>query len=189
MSAWYAAAADSTDAVPAGEAPPGEAPAAPAAGEVPPAEVPAGEVPPVEAPAGEAPPAEVPPSEVPPIEAPPAEAPAAAQDPKAAPANWWEGLVGKRCKVDLGRVKVLTMRDGDLKDGEVLDWKSKFGNRPAVGRLFQEQETIALVLGVATDSVGNPVAAKVTVERQGRSITGIIALHTQGLRVSLHPVE
>lgn len=140
-----------------------------------------------------APPAEEPPAaaEAPPAapEPPAVAAPTGVIDPKAAPANWWEGLAGKRCKVDLGRVKVLTIREGELKDGEVVDWKARFGNRPAVGRLFQEQEAIVTVLGVATDSVGNPVAAKIEFERQGKRLTGIIALHAQGLRVSLHPVQ
>ena len=70
----------------------------------------------------------------------------------------------------------------------LANWDKVFGNKPAAGRLFQEQETIALVHGVATDSVGNPVAAKISLERGGRTVTGVIALHTEGLRVSLHPV-
>lgn len=124
-------------------------------------------------------------------------APAGAAAPGAEPAEeveprsnaWWKGLVGKRCRVDLGRAKALTIRRGDLEEGEKLDWVTRFGTNPRIGLLSAAETTIVTVHGVATNAGGTPVAAKITLTRQGVDTTGIIALHTQGLRVTLYPVD
>jgi len=102
---------------------------------------------------------------------------------------WWKGLAGKRCRVDLGRARALTIRKGTIEDGEKLDWSARFGGNARVGVLFAAEENFVTVKGVATNAAGTPVAAQVTVEKDGNKTTGIIALHTQGLKVTLYPVD
>jgi len=120
-----------------------------------------------------------------------AEEDAESQD-SAAAANsnaWWRGLAGKRCRVDLGQTRALSIRRGTLKDGDRLDWGSTFSTNPRLGLMYTEEENIVLVHGVATNSAGTPVAAHVTLNKQDRETSGVIALHTQGLKVTLHPVD
>ncbi|MFT5430398.1 MAG: hypothetical protein ACI9OJ_001072 [Myxococcota bacterium] len=102
---------------------------------------------------------------------------------------WWEGLAGRVCSVDLGRARVLTIRKGDLKDGDVLDWKGSFGRNQRIGSLFKDDAAQVTVHGVAVNAAGTPVAAKITLDKKGRETTGIIALHTQGLKVTLLPID
>jgi hypothetical protein len=102
---------------------------------------------------------------------------------------WWEGLAGRVCSVDLGRARVLTIRKGDLRDGDVLDWKGSFGRNQRIGSLFKDDEAQVTVHGVAVNAAGTPVAAKITLDKKGRETTGIIALHTQGLKVTLLPID
>ena len=102
---------------------------------------------------------------------------------------WWKGLVGRRATVDLGKTKALSVRKGLLKDGDVLDWGRRFGTADKLGTLYNGDPNVATVHGVATNSAGTPVAAQVSITAQGREITGIIALHTQGLKITLRPVD
>jgi len=112
-----------------------------------------------------------------------------AQIEKPAEKKWWEGLKGKTCKVNMGRAGALIMRQGGLKDGEVVDWMTRFGRNPRIGLIPKDDQIRLLVHGVGVDITGTPVAAMVTVEIEKNKKTGIIALHTQGLNVSLHPIN
>ncbi|HIA04552.1 MAG TPA: hypothetical protein EYN66_22090 [Myxococcales bacterium] len=112
-----------------------------------------------------------------------------AQVEKPAAKKWWTGLKGKTCKVDMGRAGALIMRQGGLKDGEVVDWMTRFGRNPRIGLIPKDDQIRLLVHGVGIDITGTPVAAMVTVEIEKNKKTGIIALHTQGLNVSLHPIN
>ena len=116
-----------------------------------------------------------------------ADAPPAAEP--AGPKGWWQGLAGKRCRVDLGNAAALRMRSGELEDGQVVDWKRNFGSNQAIGSLAKVDDNVVLVHGVGVDESGTPIAAKVTIDRGGRKTTGIIALHTQGLKVTLRPLN
>lgn len=112
-----------------------------------------------------------------------------AQIEKPAAKKWWVGLKGKTCKVDMGRAGALIMRQGGLKDGEVVDWMTRFGRNPRIGLIPKDDQIRVLVHGVGVDITGTPVAAMITVEIEKNKKTGIIALHTQGLNVSLHPIN
>ncbi len=114
-----------------------------------------------------------------------------AAEPEPAPRSnaWWKGLVGQKVRIDLGKTKALTIRRGELEDGEKLDWSRRFGTAPRVGLLYAAEKNFATVLGVAVNAAGTPVAAKVSVEQKGVKVTGIIALHTRGLKVTLYPVD
>ena len=118
-----------------------------------------------------------------------AEAPDAGLASPPEPGKWWVGLAGKQCRVDLGKAPAVVIRKGEIKDGDVVDWKTAFGSAPRIGAIGKDESVVALVHGVAVDAVGTPTAALITVDRQGTPTTGIIALHTQGLRVSLSPVD
>jgi type IV secretory pathway VirB10-like protein len=120
------------------------------------------------------------------------DAPADESDPsldQPAEPKWWEGLKGKVCKVDLGNARALIIRQGGVKDGEVINWSDRFGRNPRIGLMAKGELTGVLVHGVGISRNGDPTAAMITVEKQGRKTTGIIALHTQGLRVSLNSCE
>jgi len=103
--------------------------------------------------------------------------------------KWWVGLAGKKCRVDLGRARALTIRTGELADGAVISWNEQFGKSPRIGLLYQGEDNVVTVHAVAVDSAGMPAAARITLDKQGRQTTGIIALHTQGLKVTLYPVD
>ncbi|MFT7623990.1 MAG: hypothetical protein ACI9WU_003176, partial [Myxococcota bacterium] len=127
------------------------------------------------------------------VEEPGAEEPKAeepkADEPEFKSNAWWKGLSGQRMRVDLGGTKALTIRRGDLEDGEKLEWVRRFGTNSRVGLLYATEKNMVTVHGVATNAAGTPVAAKVTYEKDGQKVTGIIALRTQGLKVTLYPVD
>ncbi len=166
---------------------PGEEPAA----DEPEADDPEADMPEAEAPAAKTPeaPAE---EKVEPIKLQPVEEPEEdTAEPEPAPKSnaWWKGLSGKKVRIDLGKTKALTIRRGELEDGEKLEWSRRFGTSPRVGLLYAAEKNFATVHGVAVNAAGTPVAAKVTVQQKGVEVTGIIALHTQGLKVTLYPVD
>jgi hypothetical protein len=103
--------------------------------------------------------------------------------------KWWEGLAGTVCEIDLGRARALTIRKGKVKDGQVTDWSAAFGSNPRIGLLSAAEKNIVTVHGVAVDEQGTPIAAEVSLDKKGKITRGVIALHTQGLRVSLKPVN
>lgn len=111
------------------------------------------------------------------------------ENPPPAKGPWWKNLTGKKCKVDLGMAKALTIRKGELKDGATVNWRKEFGGNPRIGLLYANEDNIVTVHAVGTSAGGAPVAARVTLDKQGRRTTGIIALHTQGLKVTLYPVD
>jgi hypothetical protein len=112
-----------------------------------------------------------------------------ASDAKPAEKKWWVGLKGKTCKIDMGRAGALIVRQGGLEDGEVVNWMTRFGRNPRIGLIPKDEHKPVLVHGVGVDITNVPVAAMVTVELDGNKKTGIIALHTQGLNVSLVPIK
>lgn len=147
-----------------------------------------------DAPAGEEPAQNEPAAADPPAQGEPADEAPAADEPTAdSPAlksnAWWKGLEGKRRKVDMGQTKALSIRKGTIKDGEKLDWSKRFGTAGRIGLLYAAEENIVTVHAVAVNAAGNPVAAQITLEKQGKETTGVIALHTQGLKVSLVAVD
>ena len=119
----------------------------------------------------------------------PAEPPPKAPPEAKTPAQWWTGLKGKTCKLNLGNARALVVRQGGLKDGDVVDWISRFGRNPRIGLIAQTDNLDVLVHGVGVSNSGIPTAAMITFEKQGRKTTGIVALYTQGLKVSLKPID
>ena len=103
--------------------------------------------------------------------------------------KWWEGLVGTRCDIDLGRARALTIRKGTVKDGATTDWSTAYGGNPRIGLINAADKNIVTVHGVAVSEQGTPIAAEVSLDRKGKITRGVIALHTQGLRVSLRKID
>jgi len=99
--------------------------------------------------------------------------------------KWWEDLSDTRCLVDLGRARALTIRKGKLRDGQVTEWASAFGSLPRIGLLSALEKNVVTVHGVAVNDQGTPIAAEISYDRLGKTTRGIIALHTQGLKVTL----
>ncbi len=123
-----------------------------------------------------------------PVETPPA---AAAAAPAALPpdAPWWQRAVGHECRVVLGRVNVLQIRDGSLTPDAVVDWQRDFGNRPKAGRLVASDRPKVLVHAVALDSEGLPIAAEITSRGAGAEIRGVICLRIGTQNIQLEPID
>ena len=102
--------------------------------------------------------------------------------------NWWEGLTGKQCVVDLGNARALTIRKGKITDGQVADWATDFGRLSRIGLMNALDKNVVTVHGVAINALGTPIAAEISLDKQGKITRGVIALHTQGLRVTLRPL-
>ena len=83
----------------------------------------------------------------------------------------------------------LRLTDLGLKDGEVVAWGDRFGRNPRIGLIAAEDKDEVLVHGVGVDGSGNPVAAMITREKQGKKTTGVIALRVAGLNVKLQVTE
>jgi len=111
------------------------------------------------------------------------------EEKPAAAVKWWEGLVDTTCEIDLGRARALTIRKGKVKDGQITDWSAAFGSNPRIGLLSASERNIATVHGVAVDEQGKPIAAEISLKRKNSTTRGVIALHTQGLRVTLKPIN
>lgn len=114
----------------------------------------------------------------------------AAQELTGAP-SWWSGLVGKRCVVLLGDVgfSALSVRDGEIADGDRVDWGGRFGKSRKVGSVRASKGALVQLeaLGFGTD--GTPNAALVTVLGRKKPVRGVISLQVEGKQVRLEPAS
>lgn len=111
------------------------------------------------------------------------EAPAPQEE--AAP-TWWSGLVGKRCVVRLDEAGFsgLSVREGELRDGERVDWSSRFGKARKVGSIRAKGSATVLVEALGFGADGLPNAALVTLDKGKR---GVVSLQVEGKQVRIEP--
>jgi len=144
-----------------------------------------------------------------PIQAPPTRQPAAAPAPAApapamvaaaAPVNQpaaairannqgsrpgWANLIGKRCMVSLDSVgfRSLSIRQGELASGSLVDWDRDFGQNSRTHLLRAGRDTTVDVLGIGVDPSGLARVAHVRSVKSGK--TGVISLLVENKRVPL----
>ena len=82
----------------------------------------------------------------------------------------------------------MVIRQGGLKDGEEIDWNARFGRNARIGLIASDDNMEVVVHGIGVDKKGNPIAAMLTREKQGRKTTGVVALSVGKLNVSLQPL-
>ena len=97
----------------------------------------------------------------------------------------WGNLIGKTCSVSLESVgfRTLSIRDGELESGSVVDWDRDFSTKARTHLLRAGKDTAVQVLGIGVDPAGAARVAHVRSVKSGK--TGVISLLVEEKRVPL----
>lgn len=112
-------------------------------------------------------------------------APVARPVEKKRSAPLWSNLIGKTCSVSLDSVgfRTLSIRDGELESGSVVDWDRDFSTKARTHLLRAGKDTAVQVLGIGVDPAGAARVAHVRSVKSGK--TGVISLLVEEKRVPL----
>ncbi len=102
--------------------------------------------------------------------------------------QWWLGIHGKRCKLELGEHKRLIMREGRLNKDESTTY-GPFANGPVAARVQEDLNPEVTVHHIGLHPRNQrPSLAYVTLHQQGKDTLGILPLQISGDQLTLTPV-